>query len=105
MAPLGAVAFSKYIHLPQYIYLFVTFWEVTTGDLTCIHESDNPSMCLSSEEEKRCARRGSVMREKVPQYHACQFVITQAVTNLLGHYLPGAMILWPPTLWETSGFQ
>lgn len=95
----------QYMLLPPFVYLFVKFWEVTTSDLTCIHESDNPSVGLSSEEEKRRARVGEYYGRQSAKYRACQFVVTQAVTKLLGHCLAGAVILRPCTFWETSGFR
>lgn len=47
--------------------------------------------------KKDMPKWGSNMSEEVPQYHACQFVVTQAITNVLGHFLAGEMILRPPT--------
>jgi hypothetical protein len=40
---------------------------------------------------------GSVRSEEVPQYNVWHFVVTQALTNVLGHCLAGEMILQPPT--------
>jgi len=45
--------------------------------------------------KKDMPKWGSIMSEEVPQYNACHFVVTQAVTNVLGRCLAGEMILQP----------